>query len=175
MFTLEQKKKLLIFEASRWVGVREIGGDNKGQLVEMFQKEVDGKAQGEPWCMAYIQFCIRSAERLIKYVTGENCESLLPKTEHCMTLFNKAPAHLKLSSPEIGCLVIWQFYKDGKPTASGHVGLVTDILADGTLITNEGNTSDGLGVVREGDGVYVRRRSPKGSASMRIAGFVKVW
>lgn len=44
------KIPFLILEARRWVGTTEVGGNNKGQLVEMWQKSVDKVAQGEPWC-----------------------------------------------------------------------------------------------------------------------------
>jgi len=40
----------LIAEATKYVGVREVGGPNKGPDVEMFQRYTDGKAVGESWC-----------------------------------------------------------------------------------------------------------------------------
>ena len=41
--------------AEACVGIREQGGNNKGPLVELMQKTVDGKAQAEAWCMAFVQ------------------------------------------------------------------------------------------------------------------------
>ena len=47
------KERLLIHEAKRWVGVTEVGGNNRGQVVEIFQKAVGGVANGQPWCMDF--------------------------------------------------------------------------------------------------------------------------
>jgi hypothetical protein len=175
----EIKTKIFLHEARRWIGVREVGGDNHGQVVEMFQKAVDGKAQGEPWCLAFAQFCIHQAEETYAAIYGGLITLPLFSTEHCITLWNNSQAR-RIQDPIPGCLVIWQFWKDGKPTSSGHVGIVEDIIPakfsdKETLRTIEGNTSDGQGVVREGNGVYSRLRSKSGSDSMKVLGFLKVW
>ena len=45
--------QLLIAAANAFVGMREEGGDNRGQMVEMFLREVHQTA-GEPWCAAFV-------------------------------------------------------------------------------------------------------------------------
>lgn len=168
------KHRLLAYEASRWIGAKESGGDNKGQIVEMFQKAVDGKAQGEAWCLAFAQFCINQVDCLYDEMTlSSNPPSPLKKTEHCLTLWNASQAY-RIQTPEVGCLVLWQHWKDGKPTSSGHVGIVKAIKED-SLITIEGNTGDGLGIVREGDQVAQRERPTRDLGSMKLLGFIKVW
>lgn len=148
----------LILEAKRWVGVREKGGDNKGKEVELFQKAVDGKAQGESWCLGFVQFCVLKVLR----------ETTLYKTEHCLTLWNKTPKEYRLEAPIPGAIMVWQH----AGTSSGHVGIVTRVAGD-NINTIEGNTGDGAGVVREGDGVYERTRSKKGTTSMQVLGWIK--
>src|SRR3954465_14170703 len=54
--------KELCFEAEKWIGVEE-ESENKGRAVEKFQRAVDGKASGEPWCAAFVQFCVMEVER----------------------------------------------------------------------------------------------------------------
>jgi hypothetical protein len=55
------------------------------------------------------------------------------------------------------------------------VGIIKAVK-DGMVTTIEGNTGDGAGVVREGDGVYVRERQMKvTSGSMQVLGFIRVW
>jgi hypothetical protein len=47
----------LVEFAKKYVGTKEDPKkDNSGELIVLFQKAVDGKAQGEPWCMAFTQF-----------------------------------------------------------------------------------------------------------------------
>jgi hypothetical protein len=92
-----------------------------------------------------------------------------------MTLWNKAPEAAKSKTPEAGCLVCWQLYKDGKATGSGHVGVVVKVLDAKQMETIEGNTNDGQGVERNGVGVYRRIRDIAGAGSMKVVGFLKPW
>jgi uncharacterized protein (TIGR02594 family) len=154
----------LIEVAQKYVGVKEKGGDNKGPEVEQFQKAVDGKAAGEPWCMAFVQFCINVVEAATKQ------KSKIFESEHCLTVWNKTPVEQRLKEPVPGCLVIWQF----GDTSNGHVGIVTAVFKN-SIHTIEGNTGDGKGVVREGDGVYARNRSRVGSDKMKVLGYLKVF
>ncbi len=151
----------LLQVASKYIGTKEEGGDNKGAQVEEFQKAVDDKALCESWCMAFVQFCIKQVEKL----TGE--ESRLASSEHCLTVWNGTPKDLRVSSPEPGCVVIW---RHGDST-SGHTGIVVSVSPD-SFVTIEGNTGPGAGVVREGDGVYQKTRTLAGSEQMKIVGFL---
>lgn len=175
---LYQKRcELLVAEAKRWIGVSEKGGDNKGPEVEMFQRAVDGKAQGEAWCLAFVQFCVKRVDAEAETIMGgPNLPDWLWQTEHCMTLWNNMPVGSKLKEPpHPGCLIVWQYWKDGKPTPQGHVGIITEIVDLNTIKTIEGNTGPGLGVEREGDGVYEKRRSLTGGGSMKVKGFLMAW
>jgi len=44
---------LLVAAANAFVGLGEDGGDNRGQMVELFLREVDQKP-GAPWCAAFV-------------------------------------------------------------------------------------------------------------------------
>lgn len=158
--------KKLVEIAKKYIGTKEEGGDNKGKQIEEFQKAVDGKAQGEAWCMAFVQFCIKEVEKL----SGGLIKSEIFKSEHCMTVWNNTPKEQRLTTPEVGCLILWQF----AGTSNGHVGIVTNV-GPTRVDTIEGNTGDGQGVVREGDGVYARNRSKTGDAKMKVVGFLKVF
>lgn len=151
--------------ASFYVGVTESGGDNRGPLVEKFQKAVDGKALGEPWCMAFIQFL--AAETSLVH----NGANRLWRSESCLDVWKNTPPSCKVPVAEEGAIVIYQHGN----TRLGHAGIVKSILAN-EMTTVEGNTGQGLGVVREGDGVYLRARPISGSiGQMQILGFLKVF
>ncbi len=150
--------------AMRFVGVHEKGGNNKGPEIEQFQRAVDGYAGGEPWCAAFVQYCIKEIE------DRNGATSKVFKSEHCLTIWNRTPKSQRLTTPEPGCLVIW---RNGK-TAQGHVGFVVG-LEGKVLLTIEGNTSDGSGVSRDGDGVYKRLRSINSVGSLSIVGYLRVF
>jgi uncharacterized protein (TIGR02594 family) len=154
----------LIEEAKKWIGTKEdkSKGDNKGKEVEMFQRAVDGVAAGEPWCMAFVQFCIKKIEEQYKI------QCLVFKSEHCMTVFSKSQQKI-VKKPQAGDLVIWRFGN----TMNGHVGIIENVLSDGRLQTIEGNTSDSQSVDRNGDGVFRKNRSATGSDSMKVVGFIR--
>ncbi|MBD2102194.1 CHAP domain-containing protein [Leptolyngbya sp. FACHB-261] len=158
-------EKELVAVATSYVGVEE-RGPNRGKEVEMFQKAVDGKAQGEPWCMGFVQFCIKTVE------ASTRSQSKIFRSEHCLTVWEKSPKDLRLARPEPGCLIIWRHGNSSK----GHVGFVEKVKADGKNFTTvEGNTGGGSGVEREGDGVYRKSRDIDGAGSMKVAGFLRVF
>ncbi len=155
----------LLEVASSYVGIHEQGGNNRGPMVEEFQRAVDGTSEGEAWCMSFAQYCIKAAE------VSANTDSKVAQSEHCLTVWNNSPSELKSSHPEPGSLVIWRY---GSST-SGHVGIVEKVNSDGTFTTIEGNTSSGSGIDREGDGVYRKQRDLDGAGNMRLVGFLKVF
>lgn len=132
----------LLFWAKQYLGVQEIGGENKGPEVEMFQKAVDGKAQGEPWCMAFCQF-------LVKKVEAEfHIKSDLFRSESVWQTWQKTSASLRKTTVEPGDLICW----NRAGTELGHVGLYRRTSTLGVTETIEGNTNQAGS--REGDGVY---------------------
>jgi len=173
-----KKCALLIETALSFVGKTEKGGDNCGPEVELFQKAVDGKAQRESWCLAFVQYCVKRTDVLYETKNGgPNPASWLYQTEHCMTLWNHMLENARIQSLlHPGALILWQYYKDGKATASGHVGIIKRLIDAHSIETIEGNTGQGTAVEREGDGVYIKTRrvlTPNGS--MRVKGFLQVW
>lgn len=167
--------------ALTYVGTRE-HGSNRGPEVEKFQKAIDGKAQGEAWCCAFVEYCV--IEAASRFQLHQN----LFKTEHCLTAWQKSPAgskwiylpataqfqnvgltSVKRFEPQSGWIVIWQH---GQST-NGHTGFV--VKREGSsIITVEGNTGpDDKTVQREGDGVYQKRRALSGSGDMHIVGFIE--
>ncbi len=159
----------LIKNALPFVGVREEGGPNKGVWVEIFQKAADGKAQGEPWCMSFVQYCVKQAAKQLGILPPKPFSDSAD-TEHCMTAWNKTPAQARYKEPKPGLIVIW---KKGS-TQSGHTGIVVAAdLAVGLMLTIEGNTGpDSSEVKREGDGVYLKTRAIKGTGDMVVVGFI---
>ena len=165
------KQEKLIEIAKTYVGTKEEGGDNKGPQVEEFQRAI-GKAEGEPWCVSFIQYCVKKVDA---EMGGE--ENKLPQTEHVMTLWRDG-ANLRIEKPEAGCVMLWEHYKDGKRTGLGHAGVVTKVSKDGkTVDTVEGNTSDGSGIDRNGDGCYARQRPTVSGANstMKVLGWMRIW
>ncbi len=157
-------RERLIEIARSFVGVTEKGGNNRGAQVEAFQRAVDGKAQREPWCAAFVQFCITQAEK----ETGIDCK--VYRSEHCMTMWRKSPDDLRLLQPEVGCLMIWNYVGSDR----GHIGLVYSVTPN-KIMTIEGNTSPDEEIVREGDGVYSKVRSWNGSKTMKVAGWLRTF
>jgi len=171
----EKILKMLIDRASKYIGVTEEGGDNRGRQVEMFQASVDGEASRESWCMGFVQFCLKETLKKCEAdpeLKGKAKITLIP-AEHVLKVWNETDKKHRRSKPEIGAMVVWNFYKNGKQTTSGHCGIVVGITADGkSMSTIEGNTGPGGDVVREGDGTYKKVRSVIGSKTMKIMGYI---
>lgn len=155
------KTEQLVAEASRWIGVKEKGGDNRGVEIERFQRAIDGHASGQSWCMAFVQYCLSQVG-----------DSELFRSSHCLTVWNNSPKELRLSKPVPGSIMIWR----KKGTAQGHTGIVTAVYDDTTVETIEGNTGPMSVVSREGDGVYRKMRSTHPvMGNMIVVGWLKPW
>jgi hypothetical protein len=175
------KRRHLAHEASRWVSVREVGGDNRGEFVTMFQRAVDGRANGEAWCAGFVWFCINAVDATW-VASFEKQDPTMPswlhKSESCMEMWTRSPVACRVDFGVLGPgdLMVWQHWNSNGPTGAGHVGIVEQITG-GNAVTIEGNTGDGEGVVREGDGVYrrIRKLTIGGAGSMRLLGFLRPW
>jgi len=154
----------LILEAEKWVGIHEVGGNNRGPEVERFQKAVDGRAEAEAWCASFVQFCMKEV------ATRLSATQVAFPSEHCFTIWAMTGKMHCYASPKAGYLVIWKY----EGTSNGHVGIVSRVIDESTIETIEGNTSpEGKTIVREGDGVYRKTRSTmRVVGKMRLVGYV---
>ena len=158
---------LMVEAAKACVGIKELTGRNDGRLVELIQKTVDGKAQGEAWCLAQVQSMIAYAE----FKTG--VKSPLMATEHCLTLWNGTPIEQKVKiSPLAGAIAIWRH----GTTTNGHTEIVLD--CDESVFNAVGANTSGVvdpskPVNREGNGVFYTKRSRFGEGDMHLLGFIK--
>jgi hypothetical protein len=150
--------------ASSYVGTKEVG-NNSGPIVSEFLQAV-GLGPGHAWCAAAQMFFIKKVEAEL----GIN--SKVYRSGHCMSIWNKSPKELRLEKPEPGCLIIWNYVG----SSSGHIGVVESVNGAATVTTIEGNTSnDAPGVVREGDGLFRKKRSVNGTKKMKVVGFLRVF
>jgi ribosomal protein L27 len=156
-------RTLFALAAESCVGVFESGGNNKGPIVSLMQDTVGGP-DAVAWCMSFVQTCLAYAE------LKTNKKSPVFVSEHCLSVWDKTPKGQRVkASPLPGAIVIWQ---KGK-SMSGHTGIVRG-ADEKTLFTVEGNTgSDSKTVEREGDGVYLKKRSRDGQGNMKVLGYLK--
>lgn len=164
MVTRDDANLKLIEIAKSFVGVHEVGGDNKGPDVEAFQRAVDGKAQGEPWCCAFQMF------NLIQTENQTGLRSQVYRSELVRHVWDFSPDDHKSSFPLLGSFICWRYGE----TQKGHIGLVIEVGAN-YVLTVEGNTGPGAGIEREGDGVYIKRRPLTDVGNMKLMGFLRVF
>ena len=148
-----QQQIVRIAEAQ--VGVREVGGDNRGPMVVQYQKATWLKPSAWPWCAAFTCWVLREALQ----ITLPNGVTK-PDTWRCRDAsaygWEKWGREKKLILlPETaralaGDFVTYDF---------SHIGIVVKDQAkggEGFLSTVEGNTDDKGS--REGGGVYRKQR-----------------
>ena len=135
----------LVAIAKGEVGVRE-SGSNRGVRVELYQKSTWMEPGPWPWCAAFVCWCLRQAHSIAPTVAP------LPDTPRAFEFEKWGRLYFDLvKSPEsvgYGDLVIYDF---------SHIGIACTASRSGKVWVVEGNT-DGSGG-RDGDGVYLRRRS----------------
>ncbi|MGZ6369959.1 MAG: CHAP domain-containing protein [Bdellovibrionota bacterium] len=161
---------LLVEEAERWIGVQEVGANNRGQLVELFLNSI-GLAPGLPWCMAFVQFCVAQVDRLASSIDPSAVANRMFRSAGCAMVWNMTSTELRSSTPEMGSVVIWKH----ATSSEGHCGIVIGVNGDGSFDTVEGNTSPSPGVNRDGDGVFRKSHSQTPTGAMELVGFICPW
>lgn len=158
-------REKMIKLAEFFEGVQELP-TNRGYATELFQKAVDGVAQGEPYCMGFLQYLKNLVEDAF------NVKSEVFESEHCLSVWKHSPPRLKLVRPEVGS---WMIFRKGE-TSQGHAELVISLSATGLGVWTIGaNTSREGGDPREGDGVFRRYRSLSGVGNLKVVGFLRVF
>lgn len=138
-----QIQELALREAASQLGVRELP-KNRGPKVEEYLASV-GLRAGEPWCAAFVYWCI---ERACRELAKNN---LFPRTGLCERIRHWAIEKQRLvREPKPGDVFL--VLEGGRAHHTGFVESVT-----GRVVTTlEGNTN--LANSREGVGVFRRRR-----------------
>jgi len=149
------------------IKIVEKGGNNKGYEVGLVQSIIGAdttKGDGAAWCLSLAQHPIAMIEDFFGF------ESPVLDSEHCVTTFNaakKVPG-LVVSECEPGTLALGR----KGTTSSGHAMCVVQKLANGKMLTYEGNTS--VTDIRDGDGSGLKNRDQKANGSLATLGFVRV-
>lgn len=135
----------VVAKADSQVGVREVGGSNRGPEVDAYLARVHAH-QGDPWCAAFVGWCGTE-------VMGSKWPLIL--TAGCAALGEFAEVRGVLRKvPEYGSIfLIWSESKQ-RFHHTGFVTLARALAPNGTI---EGNTN--LDGSVEGIGVFARTRS----------------
>ena len=154
--------KMLILTAQACLGIAERGKDNCGEMVELFQSTI-GRAEQEPWCMAFLQSCVA-------YIESFGFTSDLFPSEHCLTVWVNSKCRRPVE-PVPGDMVIYRL----GDTTKGHAELITAVfpLSLATIGGNTGAPNDEI--ERNGDGVYSKIRVRGGTFKMREVGFLRLF
>lgn len=153
-----QIQELALREAASQLGVRELP-QNRGPKVEEYLAAVGLKA-GEPWCAAFVYWCIERACRAL------GTQNPFPKTGLCEHIRQWAVDHARLvRTPKPGDVFL--VVEGGR---AHHTGFVESI-ADRAIVTLEGNTN--LANSREGIGVFRRKRTLASLLYVRWSSVVK--
>ena len=154
----------LLEEARKWIGIHEKKG-RRSKSVDVFRKAVDGVAEGESWCAAFVQYCCAA-------VSGRTRSQMtIPPSELCSYIWDKTPIKYRLDKPVPGALVVWNY----PGTIKGHIGIVEEVGEQGRILwTIEGNTSDpSEQAPKPGTGVYRKMRTHLSSQNMKLLGYLK--
>lgn len=152
----ETTNQLLVPVAMSMLGIQASDID----LINAIRSTVT-KPWNEAWCADFLQTCIAFVEQ------AKGVVSPLPATEGVLDLWHRSEAY-RIDSPQSGDLILWQL----GTTLQGHCGLITgqDTL---TFSTIEGNTSNSNGIVRDGDGVFAKKRAKGGTKTFTQLGFLR--
>lgn len=151
-------RQALLSVAVTEIGTRETYR-NGGPRVNEYLASV-GLDGGYPWCAAFVHWCAGKA-RPPGHVNP------CPRTAGALRLWQLSPAECHRERPAPGLVFVLD---TGDVGGAGHVGIVEEVVGDGTIITVEGNTNrEGS---REGDCVARHRWAPELGKRGRLVGYI---
>jgi hypothetical protein len=180
----EKFQENVVKVASKFVGEKEKTGnifDDNTILGKALHKA--GQKDGEAWCAYFVEIVYKFVLAPIEEWDTDPNVKLLDKLHSASAVltfknFSGDPNGVFewTKTPSPGDLICFQSYLDGRPLATGHIGIVISATHD-QVQTIEGNTSGGGS--REGLVVGKMRRAidfdiPKKGKKLVLIGFITV-
>lgn len=167
--------KAMLEIAASQVGVREVGGNNKGPEIVKYQKTTSLAPGAWPWCAAFVSYCLHGALQqndVVKYLqtvskTVKNAESWRCNSARAFNWIdwatkrtgNGAQVLPNVRSAQAGDILVFDF--NGAAAGGGHIGIIESVSGE-VINTIEGNTgAAGLRDSDSGDGVVRKVRKFK--------------
>lgn len=172
----DKKQVALVRIVKNMIGVNA----SNTEIVNRMRKATDNVANGEPWCVCFVQWAVREVDALaIELGIVSPLVHKLPKTESTQELWRLAPEAMRSNVPVPGRVAVWRLEKN---PALGHCGIVIGVGTDGAVLTVEGNTSMANAgsfiseAERNGNGVWMKRRAGGGQIpGFKLLGFISPW
>jgi len=142
------------------VGVREVGGANRGPRVKEYLRSI-GLDEGHPWCAAFLFWCWEQAAR------DCSVHNPMPRTGKVATLWRRA-ALQRTPHPFPGAVFV-HLTDPADPASKGHCGIVESV-AGTHVVAIEGNTNEH----GSREGVMVRRQMRPTLGSPYITGWLNL-
>lgn len=163
-----QKMGPLVATALESMKIREVGGNNKGQMVGYIQSVIGSVAPGGDglaWCLSMSQVIVAFIEDWCQVA------SPVPVCEGVTEMFSKAkfiPGLLSMEC-ETGTICCAQH----GASWMGHAMFVMMNGSSNQMTTFEGNTN--AAGAREGDGAYFKTRDKYQNGDLKTLGFIRIY
>lgn len=115
--------------AVSYIGVTEVGGNNRGPQVDQFLASV-GLSPGYAWCASFVFFCFKQAAQQLSLVNP------CPRTAGAIKLWTLTEPICRTTTPTSGCIYVLNHGK-----GQGHAGIIETVADDGTISEISGNTN----------------------------------
>jgi hypothetical protein len=144
-------RELALVSSSTQLGVTENGYDNRGPIIEEYQRSTDAGVIGFPWCAALVSWSFRRSGFDVSRIVHRASVGFFEQWARRMGFLVDRPLR--------GDLFCWRIDSGDWPDHIGHIERVLKLGPVFLLQTIEGNTSPGDGGSQDnGGGVYRRRR-----------------
>ncbi len=163
--------ELIVSFARSAIGLKEIPG-NMGFEKDWFERMMiaRGFKEGDAWCALFAEFIYFEVYHSTPYEKLINDLFSKSAVETYYNFLRNGTFKVK-HQPTPGSIVCWRYYRLGKKTWKGHVGIVMPKIGKTYFETVEGNGNSQGG--REGLEVVLRRRDYSvPDTGIRILGFI---
>lgn len=173
---LDFKRHLLLDQA---LYLKEVNDTLKGQNDPLIRgiSNREGYQKGN-WGISFVQHCVERVDELGKKLKKDWIPSNLQWTDDMVKLWQNTDRRNKKPRPAPGDIVIMHYVKHNQLVASGQLGIIVGINSDLTVRTLEGSITshfENEPVYLQVPGIHERLRAFKGTARMKVLGYISPW
>lgn len=171
---LDLKRILLAEEAKKLFELQEKG--EGGFLLRTITG--DPEFYGQNWGICFLQQCIKNADDIGRALFPEWKDADLVFDDDMLKFWQNMDRRYRKLKPAPGDLVIMHYVKQNKLLNSGQIGIIVGTERNLSVRTLEGGVIsqfDDEPIASQKDGIRERLRSSKGTAKMRVLGYLSPW
>lgn len=143
-------------------GIQKLSQPNRGDIM--------------PLDLGVVYYLLNGIDKSFEKIYPNIEKHSLIHTNDALKVWSDTPRVYRNRFPKAGDIAVWQYYLHGKPTISGHIGIIATIDRAHNAKVLEGFVPNGFdNIKRKEQGIFLNERKLISSDKMKILGYISPW